>query len=58
MYSHSTITRPIYANITYRIVQKVRGTKLLRLDHHVSIRGKTFTFNLHQKRPLLCAENL
>ena len=28
----------------YRIVQKFRGTKLSRLDHHVSIRGKTFAF--------------
>ena len=31
----------------YRIVQKFRGTKLSRLDHHVSIRGKTFIKNVH-----------
>ena len=30
--------------LVYRIVQKFRGTKLSRLDHHVSIRGKTFAF--------------
>ena len=28
----------------YCIVQKFRGTKLSRLDHHVSIRRKTFAF--------------
>ena len=37
---------PIMLKITpaYRIIQKFQGTKLSRLDHHVSIRGKTFTF--------------
>ena len=29
---------------TVYVVQKFRGTKLLRLDHHVSIRRNTFAF--------------
>ena len=32
------------SHTVYTVIQNFKGTKLLQLDHHVSIHGKTFTF--------------
>ena len=44
--SHNYYARHIYyiSTILYCIVQNIRGSKLLWLSHHVSIRRKTFAF--------------